>query len=60
MTSPRPLACPFCGGRADALSSDGWWHVRCRDCRATSRPEDADEAAVAAWNARVNDQGVLR
>jgi hypothetical protein len=58
MTAPRPLGCPFCGGKG--LIAQPWMSVTCDQCGARSAMHETTEDAVAAWNARVNDQGVLR
>lgn len=61
--------CPFCGGKARAMSDDGRWYVACvgtDDCYAAlgeayDKYGDADhnyyqrDIAEAAWNARASD-----
>ena len=49
------LNCPFCGGAAqsfEAPSVEGWHHVGCGPCQATSGCRQTEAEAIAAWNAR--------
>lgn len=52
MTELKP--CPFCGGKAELVSSIESW-VRCKDCGAMTKMKACDAGAIEEWNRRVND-----
>ena len=47
--------CPFCGGEADVVTvlREREWIVCCHDCQCGTCAEQSTEAAIAAWNRRV-------
>lgn len=52
--------CPFCGGEPEfETRRDSAWAV-CVGCGARSRISSTSEAAVAAWNTRVDRPSTLR
>ena len=53
---PEPLPCPFCGAKdAATVDSDDriTYFVWCMECEASGPREDTRQAAVKAWNRRV-------
>lgn len=57
------LNCPFCGGAAqsfEAPSVEGWHHVGCGPCQATSGCRQTEAEAIAAWNARPGADEAVR
>ena len=54
----NPSNCPFCDGGADVVVNDGPTMtmgvcVKCKSCGASSMTFNTREAAIAAWNRRV-------
>ncbi len=55
----KPLPCPFCGSGSEDLYCDGHY-VHCEVCNTTGPsvyPVPDDDAAIAAWNRRVEPIG---
>jgi len=55
----KPLPCPFCGSGSEDLYCDGHY-VHCEVCNTTGPsvyPVLDDDAAIAAWNRRVEPIG---
>ena len=59
--APEPLACPFCGGRADQLVIERWseeddpdasYHVECLKCGCNGPQGDTQLEAAKEWNDR--------
>ena len=50
---PELKPCPFCGGEAELMGVTIFW-VQCRSCHVETLAVDHEEAAVKAWNRRVN------
>lgn len=52
----KPLPCPFCGGDAECefvpLLENGYYRVRCKICRSSTRSCRTEYDAIAAWNRR--------
>jgi len=49
------LPCPFCGCSVPTIANTGACWVVCQSCEAEGPPEDTEEAAADAWNARKSD-----
>lgn len=50
----HPLtACPFCGfSNTEVRSFKSIWFVVCNECHADGPAQDAEAAAIEAWNTR--------
>lgn len=49
---PKPLPCPFCGGKANIKPSSSGFFVECNDCTARTYYYEKRSVAVEAWNRR--------